>query len=173
MYIYIYKYKHIYTDTCIKTHNSCIHSHGGSQCWLRVLHGHVNEVFYHVDPNDDSTRTQLDEENMPITIHSAQVNDICYIDDLRGMHRIENLDQLSVTLHCYAPPYSRCKCYDKNGRAIVGSVSFDTEFGVVKSQSKTLVQVDYSSMLLLSSSQASSSSSSTETNNGCGQPVFH
>jgi len=124
---------------------SCIHSHGGSQCWLRVLHGHMNELFYHIDPNDPSY-SSIDEESIPTTIHSAKVNDTCYIDDSQGVHRIENAEQLTITLHCYAPPYNRCKCYDKNGRQIIGTMSFDSEHGIVKSKSKTLRAVTYESL---------------------------
>jgi hypothetical protein len=97
------------------------------------MSGEVRECFYQVDIECD---TEIEME--PTEITSARVNDTCYIDDSRGCHRIENTDQLSITLHCYAPPYQRCKCYDKDGKQIIGTVTFDSEYGTAKSQSKTL-----------------------------------
>jgi cysteine dioxygenase len=116
---------------------SCIHSHGGSQCWLTVLHGQIRESIYPINPNDPSF-LKIDEDSVPIVYRYANVNDTRYIDDSKGFHRIENMGDMAVSLHCYAPPYQRCKCYDPTGKQIIGTMNFDTEWGIVKSKSKTL-----------------------------------
>ena len=96
----------------------------------------MRECLYQVNIDLD---TEIEME--PTEVHYARTNDTCYIEDSRGCHSIENTDQLSISLHCYAPPYIRCKCYDKDGKQIIGTVTYDSEYGVAKSQSKTLKPV--------------------------------
>jgi cysteine dioxygenase len=110
---------------------SCIHAHGGSQCWLRVMKGVVRESFWICDPNSQSKINHT----TPSEVHIGRANDILYIDDNRGVHCIENLDNPTISLHCYAPPYQRCKCFDsKTGTEFIGSTSFDSEYGEIKNE---------------------------------------
>jgi cysteine dioxygenase len=40
---------------------------------------------------------------------------VAYIDDSIGVHSMGNIhkEKKCITLHCYAPPYQQCHCYDE------------------------------------------------------------
>ncbi|KAL0479657.1 cysteine dioxygenase [Acrasis kona] len=107
---------------------SCIHAHGGSQCWLRVLKGQVKECLWDCDPYKESKIN-----TPPHRVSFANPNDVLYIDDNKGVHCIENLENPTITLHCYAPPYKSSKCFDAStGAEFIGSSIFDSESLLLK-----------------------------------------
>ena len=109
--------------------HSSIHAHGGSQCWFRCLKGQVKECRWMVDPKHDTSLSPA----KPTKEFIANVGAIGFIDDNNGVHSIVNTqDEISVTLHCYAPPYDECACYsEETGEVYRGKVMFDTIGGVV------------------------------------------
>lgn len=88
----------------------------------------MKECFWHCNPY-----TQSKICTPPSSIHIAYPNDIRYIDDNQGVHCIENMDFPTISLHCYAPPYKRSKCFDvATGTEFIGTCSFDSEYGIKK-----------------------------------------
>lgn len=91
------------------------------------MKGQVKESFWVCDPYAQTTIT-----TPPTEVHIGNPNDILYIDDSRGVHGIENMTEPTISLHCYAPPYKRCKCFDPTtGKEFIGATSFDSEYGVL------------------------------------------
>ncbi|EFC42323.1 cysteine dioxygenase, type I [Naegleria gruberi] len=109
--------------------HSSIHSHAGSQCWFRCMRGQVKECRWMIDPTHDQSLCPSE----PTKEFIANVNSIGYIDDNNGVHCIVNTrDEISVTLHCYAPPYDSCACYsEETGEVYRGKVMFDSIGGVI------------------------------------------
>ncbi|MDX2306146.1 MAG: cysteine dioxygenase family protein [Microscillaceae bacterium] len=71
---------------------SPIHNHADRGCVLKVLGGELLETRY------------FSEENIRET--SLQLNQITYIDNHIGLHKIENRSQVNtISLHIYSPGY--------------------------------------------------------------------
>jgi cysteine dioxygenase len=96
-----------------KKQASPIHDHAGSSCWVKCLHGSLTETLYdgHIGP--DGCTAALTE----IGKNVAPANEVCYINDSMGLHRMENEnpDDVCVTLHIYSPPYQFCNAYNMDG----------------------------------------------------------
>ncbi|KAI9495636.1 RmlC-like cupin domain-containing protein [Zychaea mexicana] len=66
------------------------------------------------------------QKGKPLAIHKCtrlHPNEVTYIHDKIGLHRISNPDQGrgAVSLHLYTPPYQVCKTFEENtGRARMG-----------------------------------------------------
>ena len=82
-----------------------IHDHGGEECWVVVIDGKFRETLYAEDPSGKLTAIK--------TIIS-KCNDITYMIDFMGFHRLENLsNKRSLTLHLYAKPIRSCNVFDE------------------------------------------------------------
>eukprot|EP01116_Phalansterium_solitarium_P023528 TRINITY_DN8284_c0_g1_i2.p1 TRINITY_DN8284_c0_g1~~TRINITY_DN8284_c0_g1_i2.p1 ORF type:complete len:673 (-),score=239.38 TRINITY_DN8284_c0_g1_i2:165-2183(-) len=83
---------------------SPIHDHSGSSCWVKVLEGELTEVVYDVEGGE--LRVLSESTLLP--------DSVAYIDDSIGVHKMGNANTQmgAVTLHCYAPPYQQCRCFD-------------------------------------------------------------
>jgi hypothetical protein len=100
------------------------------------MKGGVTEKKWKCNPNSTD-----DLPLNPTNVNKAKPNDILYIDDSKGVHCIENNQEPTISLHCYAPPYKRCKCYcEKTGKQFIGTATFDSEYGTIKN--KNLVHFD-------------------------------
>ena len=84
-----------------KGQRSPIHDHAGSNCWVKVLAGHMRELRYSSDL-ELIANTQCAE------------GDVTYIDDSMGLHDMGNdsKDECCVSMHIYSPPYYYCRAYD-------------------------------------------------------------
>lgn len=72
---------------------SFIHNHPNQGCVLKLLDGELNEKLYY---NDNHKIINYGDRNL-------QVNQISYMHDLYGFHKIKgNIN--SVSLHIYSPP---------------------------------------------------------------------
>ncbi|CUG86630.1 cysteine dioxygenase, putative [Bodo saltans] len=96
-----------------KKQASPIHDHAGSSCWVKCLHGCLTETLYdgHIGPDGcTASLTELGKNH-------AHANEVCYINDSIGLHRMENenADDVCVTLHIYSPPYQFCNAYNMDG----------------------------------------------------------
>lgn len=104
-------------DSCSK-----IHSHGGSQCSLKVLQGDgIKEELY---PFQGSENFEMIREG------AGTVGSIGYINDDLGSHRICNrsAEKVGVSLHIYYPPYQTCSVMDENtGEKKAVDISFSTQ----------------------------------------------
>eukprot|EP01084_Bolivina_argentea_P278474 475751_1 len=85
---------------------SPIHDHGGSECWLRVIKGELEERFYE-KPEKQKSEIKLRFSK----VHKAKA--VCFIDDNQGLHAISNPleDTWCMSLHCYVPGYEECHAF--------------------------------------------------------------
>ncbi|OMH80041.1 Cysteine dioxygenase type 1 [Zancudomyces culisetae] len=100
-----------------KNVKSPIHDHANSHCMMKLLNGELTEEQFDM-PHAGSANT--DTEIMPKKVTKLYLNDVAYIHDKIGLHRINNdlEDVHSVSLHLYSPPYDVCKVFDdKSGSA--------------------------------------------------------
>jgi predicted metal-dependent enzyme (double-stranded beta helix superfamily) len=73
------------------------------------LHGNLTETLYQKDSQGD----ELLETSKSV----AHANDVCYINDSYGFHKMSNDSEsdLCVTMHIYSPPYQFCNAYNMDG----------------------------------------------------------
>eukprot|EP00485_Elphidium_margaritaceum_P005514 CAMPEP_0202708646 /NCGR_PEP_ID=MMETSP1385-20130828/20812_1 /ASSEMBLY_ACC=CAM_ASM_000861 /TAXON_ID=933848 /ORGANISM="Elphidium margaritaceum" /LENGTH=246 /DNA_ID=CAMNT_0049367679 /DNA_START=79 /DNA_END=819 /DNA_ORIENTATION=+ len=89
---------------------SPIHDHGGSECWLRVVSGSLEERFYETPECVDSKLRMRFAQ-----VHASPA--VCFINDEQGLHAIANPSdsEWAISLHCYVPGYEECHAFfDKN-----------------------------------------------------------
>nr|CAD7606879.1 unnamed protein product [Timema genevievae] len=114
-------------------HGSAIHDHADSHCFMKVLQGSLSEVRFSW-PEDSPSK---DDDNLQETggtreLHeicrnSLRTNDVCYINDSLGIHRVENTShtERAVSLHLYCPPFDTCSVFNQNtGRRSKCQVTF-------------------------------------------------
>jgi len=104
---------------------SNIHDHQDSHCFVKVLDGTLRETRF----------TWPNEEGGPmkeICCSDSQPNDVSYMSDELGLHRMENPSHVdnAVSLHLYVPPYSECQTFDqRTGVRANATVTFHTKYG--------------------------------------------
>ncbi|CAK1593526.1 unnamed protein product [Parnassius mnemosyne] len=79
-----------------------------------------DEEHYEAHKMEEIGRTKLD------------VNDVCYINDALGLHRMENPSHVdgAVSLHLYCPPFDSCRMFDvRTGKATQIKVTFWSMYG--------------------------------------------
>jgi len=104
---------------------SSIHDHGGSECWLRVVQGTLEERFYE-KPKEKSCLVRK-----AVTKHASP--GVCFINDGMGLLAIANPSKTerAVSLHCYVPGYDLCtsyvdeECSDKKKQCFMSFNSID------------------------------------------------
>ncbi|KPI96664.1 PREDICTED: cysteine dioxygenase type 1 [Papilio xuthus] len=63
---------------------------------------------------------------------ALEVNDVCYINDALGLHRMENPSYVdgAVSLHLYCPPFDSCRMFDaRTGKPTDIKVTFWSMYG--------------------------------------------
>ena len=70
---------------------SSIHDHSSNGCLLKVLQNHLQEELYDYNLNLK-------------TIQQVNTNEISYIHNDLGIHKIKNGNHQTITLHIYSPP---------------------------------------------------------------------
>jgi len=104
---------------------SSIHDHTNSHCIMKCLQGKLRETKY----------AWPEEKDQPMKVISdgdLNLNEITYINDSLGLHRVENPSHTdeAVTLHLYTPPYVHCHTYDeRTGRPQDATVTFYSKYG--------------------------------------------
>ena len=89
----------IYIMTWDTGQKSLIHNHPENGCLLQVLQGSLYEELY--DLNLNLIKKDLFE-----------TNNINYIDNSIGFHKIENIGiEIAVSLHIYSPPNHKTKYF--------------------------------------------------------------
>jgi len=96
---------------------SRIHTHSGSQCWMTILDGAVEEEIYTLaHPGAKVSDLPFPgpcPELVQKSHHVHRVGQVTYIHDGLGLHRVkapENLD--GITLHVYSPPITESRILD-------------------------------------------------------------
>ncbi|CAG0887529.1 unnamed protein product [Cyprideis torosa] len=111
-------------------HASSIHDHANSHCFMKMLSGGLREIrFSWPDRNEDSSN---DHSMTRIAENLLKTNQVCYIHDKLGLHRVENVSDKdpAVSLHLYCPPFDQCNTFDeKTGKSMTCKVTFWSKFG--------------------------------------------
>jgi cysteine dioxygenase len=108
-------------------HGSAVHDHADAHCFMKILQGSLSEVRF-AWPKDDQTEENLKETSRK----SLLLNDVCYMSDELGLHRVENTSHVepAVSLHLYCPPFSSCSMFDqRTGHRTKCQVTFWSKYG--------------------------------------------
>jgi len=88
-----------------------IHNHGGEECWVRIIEGEFKETIY---TEDKDGKLNL------IRSMTSKSDDVSYMIDFMGFHRLENLsDKRSMSLHLYAKPIRSCKVFNEDSEKFI------------------------------------------------------
>ncbi|XP_012267788.2 cysteine dioxygenase type 1 [Athalia rosae] len=115
-------------------HGSAIHDHADAHCVMKILQGELSEVRYawpNGKQNENDPRTE-ESAIQEIGRSTFQQNDVCYINDSLGLHRVENPSTVNpaVSLHLYSPPFESCSVFNKQtGQRSSCKVTFWSKFG--------------------------------------------
>lgn len=134
-------------------HGSAIHDHADAHCFMKMLKGELNEVRYawpnsnnvvHQTVIGDDFENNSDEldygELQEIARNSIETNDVAYINDTLGLHRVENPSHsdVAVSLHLYCPPFNSCSIFNKDtGKRTSCQVTFWSKFGERRDKAAT------------------------------------
>ncbi|KAI1327117.1 cysteine dioxygenase type I [Xylariaceae sp. FL0255] len=78
---------------------SPIHDHGNAHCLMKILHGNLTETRYDFPSGESDGRMEVKSE------HTYKENEVAYMSDDRGVHRVSNQgSDFAVSLHLYTPP---------------------------------------------------------------------
>jgi len=96
-----------------------IHDHDGEDCWVYLLNGKMEEIFYSLDESSN-----LKEE------HSQSIlpNQLSFMNDRVGYHRLRNSNKgQSMSLHLYAKPIEQCNFFcEESKQFIERKLNYDT-----------------------------------------------
>ncbi|CAG2170195.1 unnamed protein product [Oppiella nova] len=106
---------------------SVIHDHSDAHCFMKMLSGSLHETRYEwPDSTTDLNQMKAIDENQ------LKTNDVAYINDSIGLHRVENRSDSwkAVSLHLYSPPYFKCQVFDeRTGLRNQAKVTFYSKYG--------------------------------------------
>lgn len=108
---------------------SGIHDHADSHCFMKVLSGCLREIrFAWPQESEDGDENEM----IPIGETELKTNDVAYINDSLGLHRMENKSHsdTAVSLHLYCPPFETVQLFDqRTGHKSKGKVTFWSRYG--------------------------------------------
>ncbi|CAG9861933.1 unnamed protein product [Phyllotreta striolata] len=117
-------------------HGSAIHDHANSHCFMKMLQGSLEEIRF-AWPKEEGDRLR------EIGRKELKLNDVAYINDSIGLHRVENPSNVdtAISLHLYCPPYNKCTVFNQNtGLKSTSTVTFYSAFGKRIKENKELVE---------------------------------
>lgn len=89
--------------------SSAIHDHANAHCCMKILKGELMESLYDIPRQEGG-------ELVPKAQTILNCQEVGYISDDIGLHKISNpLNEMSVSLHLYTPPYASmygCSMYE-------------------------------------------------------------
>jgi len=88
-----------------KNQYSCIHDHPINGCILKILAGKIEEHEYVLLLKDKKEELKLSNINI------CEKDSIGYQEGTSGLHKIVNGDNMSVSLHIYAPSNYKLTLY--------------------------------------------------------------
>lgn len=83
-----------------------IHNHQGSEGWVYVISGEIEEKTYRV--HSDAKRYDVEL----IKTQKLPPKSVSHINDDIGIHSLSNLGDQSITLHLYVPIIKECMYFD-------------------------------------------------------------
>jgi len=113
-----------------ESQGSSIHDHANSHCFMKVLDGTLKESRF-AWPNEEGEEEET-REMEKIGDTQLTTNDVTYINDSIGLHRMENPShsQTAVSLHLYSPPFESVLLFDqRTGHKTRGKVTFWSKYG--------------------------------------------
>lgn len=115
---------------------SGIHDHADSHCWMKVMDGSLAEKLYDW-PDEENCESMANQSNdnklHPKRVMEFHKNEVTYINDSIGLHRVENNShtERAASLHLYSPPFDMCQSFDeRTGKRITCKVVFWSKHGV-------------------------------------------
>ncbi|KAG7156626.1 cysteine dioxygenase type 1-like [Homarus americanus] len=111
------------------SHTSTIHDHADAHCFMKMLSGSLQEVRFEWPKTEEG---EEEHEMVEMDRNVLKLNDVCYINDSLGLHRVENASHSegAVSLHLYCPPFSSCSVFDeRSGKKMKCPVTFWSKFG--------------------------------------------
>ncbi|GIX88228.1 cysteine dioxygenase type 1 [Caerostris darwini] len=109
---------------------SSIHDHANSHCFMKVLDGSLREVRF-AWPSE--SEEEEEKEMQIIGQTTLKTNDVTYMNDSLGLHRVENPShtQTAASLHLYSPPFESVLLFDqRTGHKTKGKCTFWSKYGV-------------------------------------------
>lgn len=96
-----------------------IHGHDGEDCWVYLLEGEMEEVYYTIDESN-YLREGGSRRFVP--------HELSFMNDRIGFHKLKSVcSGRSVSLHLYAKPITNCVAFDyESKRFIERKLSYDT-----------------------------------------------
>ncbi|XP_046985409.1 cysteine dioxygenase type 1 [Schistocerca americana] len=116
-------------------HGSAIHDHADAHCFMKVLQGTLSEVrFAWPEKNIEEGDEIMDEDGglKELSRTELGLNEVCYINDSLGLHRVENPSHTepAVSLHLYCPPFDTCSVFNqRTGKRTQCKVTFWSKYG--------------------------------------------
>ncbi|XP_033220348.1 cysteine dioxygenase type 1 isoform X2 [Belonocnema kinseyi] len=114
-------------------HGSAIHDHADAHCVMKILQGELCETTYAWPARKkDGDCSEAPQELRVIGKTTFGLNDVAYINDNIGLHRVENSSTVNpaVSLHLYSPPFSSCSVFNKQtGQSSPCKVTFWSKYG--------------------------------------------
>jgi len=111
-----------------ESQGSCIHDHADAHCFMKMLQGELSEIRF----DWPTSSTENESELKQLGTSKLLLNDVCYINDSLGLHRVENPShtETAVSLHLYCPPYKTCHMFDqRTGHKSECTVTFWSKYG--------------------------------------------
>ncbi|GIY33621.1 cysteine dioxygenase type 1 [Caerostris extrusa] len=121
---------------------SSIHDHANSHCFMKVLDGSLREVRF-AWPSE--SEEEEEKEMQIIGQTTLKTNDVTYMNDSLGLHRVENPShtQTAASLHLYSPPFESVLLFDqRTGHKTKGKCTFWSKYGVRTSFSAISAKLD-------------------------------
>ncbi|XP_059481214.1 cysteine dioxygenase type 1 [Neocloeon triangulifer] len=121
-------------------HGSAIHDHADAHCFMKMLQGTLCEVRFDWPTNQVQGAVIKDEdivEMREVGRTDLCVNQVCYINDSLGLHRVENPShtERAVSLHLYCPPFKACSVFNaRTGQSSKCPVTFWSKYGAKSNQ---------------------------------------
>lgn len=96
-----------------------IHDHDGEDCWVYLLEGEMEEVFY--APNSSNSIEEIRTQRI-------LPRQLSFINDRVGIHRLRNVTKgNSMSLHVYAKPIEQCSFYCEDSKQFIEKkLNYDT-----------------------------------------------
>lgn len=114
-------------------HGSAIHDHANAHCVMKILQGELCETRYAWPTANEIKNKSVEPEGLKeLDRTTLDLDEICYINDTMGLHRVENPSVVNpaVSLHLYSPPFSSCSVFNKQtGQRTECKVTFWSKYG--------------------------------------------
>lgn len=105
-------------------HGSPTHDHAEAHCLMKMMKGGLREIRYEFPKNEEDKKETKNLKEISRTV--LNFNELCYINDDLGLHRVENASasEVAVSLHLYCPPFDTCSVFTNEGTRTKCQISY-------------------------------------------------